>query len=581
MTLHLDLKDKYYIQQLVISYGNSTCQLKNVGSTNVWKIDISIPKQLHEKFMFSIEVTYYVPKSYLKAAYVKTIRSLFLDQSGSQHVFIGMTNDIKTYGTDGLCEFVVDIINNVAQVSLRDALSQIEAMANQQNVEVRNKDNNKKCDHGIVFDKDETLKKCNFKSLIERLKERINKFSRNLMAFCYFLFVVISGEKSLSDKSLTILDMPTAKSIIDSCRYIKKEEIPQRHIEPIVSIVKLICTIVYGSSSSVLLVIDKVYGFASTQVLMKMIDECQYPKGRLPLYVRTDSFQWKNLLLKMNEENSNILPKVVNQLNRKMLIELLEFFCLKKNNDAVKQFEHVLNSRNCDAVIGFGNSKELHNILSTWESTAIFNFQPSEKFINETEKAIISCISKEFEVSKNDFKLILKVLSDDKLFSAMILQINLIENLSRSKTADSANSLELLIAILNHENLTASGTKINCFILHWFSSGLELKQVQKCEKGGSKIISRTYLRLRDIMQTKYVREQDGVICLLEKSVFEFIKQFKFKSVAKVLHEADDSDVQDILVAHITKLLQEGCFGHDVNAIMQDFCENDVLNATKR
>ncbi|CAC5402559.1 unnamed protein product [Mytilus coruscus] len=512
----------------------------------------------------------------------KYIPSSF-DVSGSQYVFIGLTNDVKTFGTDGVCEFVIDIINNVSTSNLPDALLQIETMANQHQVKVIHKDKNKKVGYGMVFDKNGTLQKCNHNSLIESVTKRINKYTGNLMAFSYFLFVVLSKKQILSDahKSLTMLDISTAKSTIDSCRYIKKEDIPPGYIEPIVSILKSICTIVHVKSSSVLLVIDIVYGFASTDVLMKIIDECKNQYGGFPLYVQTDIFQWKNLLLRMNKENNALLSRIVKQLDREMLVELLLSFILTNNNEAVKQFEHVLNSRNCEAVTRYGQTKELHNVLSTWESTAIFNFQPSKKFINETERAILSCISKESVVSKNEFKLLLKVLSDDNLFLATKLQSDLIENLSRSKTAYSANSLELLIAMLNHENLTASEIEISQFILLWFRSGLELKQVQKCEKDDSRIISRTYLRLRDIMQTKYVREQDDVMCLLEHSVFEFIKQFKFKAVAKVLHEVDDSDVQGILVAHITKLLRKGCFGHDVNAIIQDFCENDVLNVTKR
>lgn len=266
-----------------------------------------------------------------------------------------------------------------------------------------------------------------------------------------------------------------------------------------------------------------------------------------------------------------------------MLIEFLLVLYEKgiKNNDTVHFFEHILDCRNCEAVGRFEQRQGLHHVLSIWESTAEVIFLRSNKFVKECEQAILKSISDVSNVNRDNLDLLFKVLVDNILFLSQTLQCNLIENLSELKTTETAKYFELLIQLLNSDKISVGEEHFH-LIKQWFSrSGLHMKPESKNERNSSKLVSQAYLRLSQVLQTKYVRDHKNVNGVLENAVFDVIKEFKFKAFAKVLHGDVNPDVRDIFVVHIRKLLQDRCFESDAYAIILDICENDILNVTKR
>lgn len=550
----------------------------NTTGTQVWQFDCAVPKQHYEKFEFSIEVTYYV-RSFLLMIDRKKAKASFLDSSKSQYIFIGFATDGKPIEKEAVCDMYVDMIKNIASFNLRSALLQMKAMINQQEVHVKYEGKDSKHSHGVAFDMDKTIQICRPQILVKDVIKRIDISSKTLMAFCYFLFVIKADKKDLPP----IFENHTAELIVEACKCATKREIPHDFIEPIITIVEKICRIVFRDMLSALLVIDVVNDLANTDFLSKLIDDCEDIEERFPLYKPTERFDWKDLLLKMYKSNIELLQKVVKKLGRTMLLELLIFLFengIMKNN-VIQDFENHLDCLNCKDIKIFGLKNELPKVLSLWESIAKCHIQRSKKFIYETENAIISSVST--IVENQEFELILKVIADDNLFEGASLQNKLVEVLSRSKTAETPNSIKQLIKLLNHEKLKASGIEIYNSITVWFRNGLLIKHLSEKNKCNYKIIDEAYSWLSEVLQTNYVMKHDKVKCSLKNELFQVIVQFKSEAIAKVLHEVDKlSDVvRDIFVGHVRQMLKEDYFGDDVNTFLFDICENDVLNVENR
>lgn len=573
--LYLDVKVQN-VKKVVLVLQESSYDLTNTQGTKVWQVECSVPKK-YDIFAFSIEVTYKATQYYLLnlLTETKTAKASFYDRSKSQCVFIaiGLGTKVKLLETKILCDMSVDIINNTAFYNLRSGLLQLKAMTNEQEVEVKHSHRDS---HGFVVEMNKTFQICSLKT-VKKVIKKLKISSKTLVAFCYFLFKV-KANVVLSNYSL-ILDNKTAIMTVDACKCASKDEIPTECIEPITNIVKLICTNVFKGIVSALLVIDVVYKFANKDILSRLIDDCQDNKGLFPLYRPTDRFDWIGLLLTMYQQNIELLTTIVKKLDRKMLLELLLTLYengLKETN-AVHEFENHLDCLSWMDMKCFGQRKDLHSILSTWKSIGKCHFKRSKKLISETESAILSSVS--IDVKSEEFELLLNFISDDNLFGGLTLQTNLIEVLSTSKTAETTNSIDLLIKLLNSEKITASGSEIFLSITRWFRNGLQISEKYKSDY---KTIKQTYLRLRNVLRTNYIRGHDDVNNLLKKEVFNVIVQFNSSAIAKVLHEVDDiSDVRDIYVAHVRQMVQEGCFGNDVRTFMFDICETNLLKVENR
>ncbi|CAG2210251.1 unnamed protein product [Mytilus edulis] len=229
------------------------------------------------------------------------------------------------------------------------------------------------------------------KALTNKQEVQVNHCCKNSHGF---VFEMVKAEVVLRNDS-NILDNKTANMTMDACKCASKKDIPTEFIEPIITIVKLICRIIFKDIFSALLVIDLVYEFANNDILSKIIDDCQDNKALFPLYWPTDWFDWKALLLKMYRNNIKLLTTIVKKLDRKMLLELLLTLYengIKKNN-VVQDFENHLDCLSWMDMKCFGQRKDLRSILSTWKSIAKCHFQRTKKFISETESAILSSVS--------------------------------------------------------------------------------------------------------------------------------------------------------------------------------------------
>ncbi|CAG2210332.1 unnamed protein product [Mytilus edulis] len=571
--VYLDIKSKNVYSVEMEFPNKKRSLLKNKDTcTNIWQIDCSVSKNVHDSFIFHIEVSYNNNRLFTPF-FRKQLFASFSDYSKSPYIFVGLTTSGKSLEIDAMCDFSVDIIND-ATFNLRNALLQMEAMANQQNADIQTQSIQHNHDNsGSVLCIDKFLSNKNEKSLGESVLKKMEISAKSLMAFCYFLFVIKAENMNLKDLS-AILDTRKANVIVDACKRTKKDEIPQNCIVPILTIVKNICKLANRTESSALFVIDVVHKLANLRFLSKLIDEYQ------PLYLPTKQFKWEDMLHRMYAENLPLLIKIVQNLQREMLIEFLLVLYQKgiKNNDNIHYFEHILDCRNCAAVGRFGQSQELHHVLSIWESTAKVHVIRSKKFVTECEQAILKSISDVSNVKRDNLDLLFKVLVDNILFLSQTMQCNLIENLSELKTTETAKYFELLIQLLNSDKIPVSGEEHFHLIEQWFRrSGLHRKPESKNERNSSKLVSQAYLRLSQVLQTKYVRKHKNINGFLENAVFDVIKEFKFKAFAKVLHEDVNPDVRDIFVVHIRKLLQDRCFESDANAIILDICENDILN----
>lgn len=572
--VYLDIKSKN-VYNVEMEFLKEKRSLKKTKNTNIWQTDCSISKTVLDSFFFHIKV------DYCTKVFSKQVFASFSDYSKSPYIFVGLTTNGTSFEIDALCDFAVDIIND-GKFSLRNALLQMEAMANQQNTEIKVTESIKH-NNGNVLCIDKFLLNKNQKSVSESVLNKMEISAKSLMVFCYFLFVIKAENMNLEDLS-ALLDTCKPNLIVDACKCTNKNEIPQNCIEPILTIVKNICKLAYRTESSALFVIDVVHKLANIGFLSKLIDESQHSNGKFPLYLPTKQFKWKDMLHILYTENPPLLKKIVEKLQRKMLIEFLLVLYQKgiKNNDTVHYFELILDCRNCAAVGRFGESQELHHVLSIWESTAKVHVIRSKKFVTECEQAILKSISDVSNVKRDNLDLLFKVLVDNILFLSQTMQCNLIENLSELKTTETSKYFELLIQLLNSDKIPVSGEEHFRLIEQWFSrSGLHMKPESKNERNSSKRVSQAYLRLSQVLQTKYVREHKNINGFLENAVFDVIKKFKFKAFATVLHEDVNPDVRDIFVVHIRKLLHDRCFESDANAIILDICENDILNVTKR
>lgn len=572
--VYLDIK-KDNICEVAMIFESETRLLLNNNDTNVWQTDCSVSKIVHDSFFFQIKVTY---KKYI----TRVVSASFSDFSKSEYVFVGLNTSGKSIEIDALCDFSVDIIKYIAPFNLRTALLQMEAMVNQQNIEVK-VTGNRPHDHGIVLHMDNTPLNVIKKSLAQNVIKKIGISAQNAMAFCYFLSVINTEKINCTKDWSAILNTCTAILIVDACKCTKKDEIPPNCIKPILSIVKRVCKLAYKKDSSALFVIDVVYKLATRSYLTELIDECQDTTRHYPLYLPKDKFDCKNVLLRMYEDHPDLLKPIVRNLDREIIMEFLLLLYQNgiKNNETVFFCEFILDCRNCEAVERFGQSQGLQQVLAIWESIAKPHFSRSEKFVKECEKAILKSISNISNLKMDNLELLLKVLADDRLFLCQTLQCNLLENLSGLKTSESSKYFELLIQLLNIDKLSLSGDESYHFITQWFRSGIQMMSGLKNENNGSIFISQTYLRLSKILQTKYVKKHKDINEHLENSVLAVLKEFKFKAFAKVLHDDVKSDVRDIFVAHIRKLLQDRCFGNNANSIILDICEKDILNVTKR
>lgn len=576
MRVYLDSNTKH-VSEVAMIFPSEIRLLLNDKDTNVWQTDCSVPKNVHDLFFFQIKVTF--KKMFRRT---KIVVASFTDYSKSRYVFVGLNTNEKSIEIDALCDFFVDIIKNVAQLNLRTALLQMEAMANQQKTEIKATENSPH-DHGIVFQVDNTLLNVTKKSLAQNVINKIGISAQNAIAICYFLSVIKAEKINCTKDWSAILNDRNALLIVDACKCIKKDEIPPNCIAPILTIVKRVCKLAYEKESSALFVIDVVYKLATRSFLTELIDECQDTSRHYPLYLPTDKFDCKTILLRMYKDHPDLVKPIVHNLDRKMIMQFLLLLYQNgiKNNETVYFIEFILDCRNIEAVERFGQSQGLQHVLAIWDSIAKPHFSRSEKFVKKCEKAILKSISNISNLKMNNLELLLKVLADDRLFLSQTLQCNLLENLSGLRISETANYFELLTQLLDIDKLSVSGDESYHLIEQWFRSGIQMKSGFKNENKGSIFISQTYLRLSKIRQTKYVKKHKDINEHLENSVLAVVKEFKFEAFAKVLHEDIQPDVRDIFVTHIRKLLQDRCFGNNANSIILDICEKDILNVAKR
>lgn len=301
--VYLDIKSKN-VDSVEMEFLNEKRILLKNKDTNIWQIDCSVSKSAHDSFFFHIKVSYF-PKPFTHY-FTKQLFASFSDFSKSPYIFVGLTTSGKSLEIDAICDFSIDIIND-ATFNLRNALLQMEAMANSQNADIQTTESIKH-NSGNVLCIDKFLSNKNQKSLGESVLKKMKISEKSLMAFCYFLFVIKAENMNLEDLS-AILDTSKVNLIVDACKCTNKDEIPQNCIEPILTIVKNICKLAYRTESSTLFEIDVVHKLANREFLSKLIDEYQHSNGKFPLYLQTERFKWKDMLHGMYADNPFLLKK--------------------------------------------------------------------------------------------------------------------------------------------------------------------------------------------------------------------------------------------------------------------------------